>query len=41
MVTENLLEAMNISAADFPPDQSELTAADCTRRRQSAFKLQG
>jgi flavin reductase (DIM6/NTAB) family NADH-FMN oxidoreductase RutF len=28
MVTENLLEAMNISAADFPPDQSELTAAD-------------
>ena len=28
MVTENLLEAMNISAADFPPDQSELTATD-------------
>ncbi|MGO9513869.1 MAG: flavin reductase family protein [Steroidobacteraceae bacterium] len=28
MVTENLLGAMNISAADFPPDQSELTAAE-------------
>jgi flavin reductase (DIM6/NTAB) family NADH-FMN oxidoreductase RutF len=28
MVTEDLLEAMNISAADFPPDRSELTAAD-------------
>jgi flavin reductase (DIM6/NTAB) family NADH-FMN oxidoreductase RutF len=28
MVTEDLLEAMNISAADFPPDQSELIAAD-------------
>lgn len=28
MVTENLLKAMNISAADFPPDQSELTAAE-------------
>jgi flavin reductase (DIM6/NTAB) family NADH-FMN oxidoreductase RutF len=28
MVTEKLLVAMNISAADFPPDQSELTAAD-------------
>ncbi len=28
MVTENLLGAMNISAADFPPDQSELTTAD-------------
>ena len=27
MVTEELLAAMNISAADFPPDQSELTAA--------------
>lgn len=27
-VTEDLLGAMNISAADFPPDQSELTAAD-------------
>ena len=27
MVTEDLLAAMNISAADFPPDQSELTAA--------------
>ena len=27
MVTEDLLGAMNISAADFPPDQSELTAA--------------
>jgi len=28
MVTENLLSAMNISAADFPPDESELTAAE-------------
>ncbi len=27
MVTEDLLSAMNISAVDFPPDQSELTAA--------------
>jgi flavin reductase (DIM6/NTAB) family NADH-FMN oxidoreductase RutF len=26
-VTENLLAAMNISAADFPPDESELEAA--------------
>jgi flavin reductase (DIM6/NTAB) family NADH-FMN oxidoreductase RutF len=28
MVTEELLDAMNISAAEFPPDQSELIAAD-------------
>jgi flavin reductase (DIM6/NTAB) family NADH-FMN oxidoreductase RutF len=28
LVTEDLLGAMNISAADFPPDQSELAAAD-------------
>lgn len=28
MVTEDLLGAMNISAADFPPDQSELVAAE-------------
>ena len=28
LVTEELFEAMNISAADFPPDQSELIAAD-------------
>lgn len=27
LVTEDLLIAMNISAADFPPDQSEVTAA--------------
>jgi flavin reductase (DIM6/NTAB) family NADH-FMN oxidoreductase RutF len=27
LVTEDLFAAMNISAADFPPDQSELTAA--------------
>ena len=27
LVTEDLLAAMNISAADFPPDQSELPAA--------------
>jgi flavin reductase (DIM6/NTAB) family NADH-FMN oxidoreductase RutF len=27
MVTEDLFDAMNISAADFPPDQSELKAA--------------
>ena len=27
MVTEEVLAAMNISAADFPPDESELTAA--------------
>ena len=28
LVTEELLGAMNISAADFPPDQSELVASD-------------
>lgn len=28
LVTEELVRAMNISAADFPPDQSELVAAD-------------
>jgi flavin reductase (DIM6/NTAB) family NADH-FMN oxidoreductase RutF len=28
LVTEDLLDAMNISAADFPPDQSELVAAN-------------
>jgi flavin reductase (DIM6/NTAB) family NADH-FMN oxidoreductase RutF len=27
LVTEDLLDAMNISAADFPPDQSEVSAA--------------
>ncbi len=27
MVTEDLFDAMNLSAADFPPDQSELEAA--------------
>jgi flavin reductase (DIM6/NTAB) family NADH-FMN oxidoreductase RutF len=27
LVTEDLLDAMNVSAADFPPDRSELTAA--------------
>ena len=27
LVTEDLFGAMNVSAADFPPDQSELTAA--------------
>jgi flavin reductase (DIM6/NTAB) family NADH-FMN oxidoreductase RutF len=30
MVTEDLLTAMNISAADFPPDQSELEASQLT-----------
>ena len=30
-VTEALLGAMNITAADFPPDQSELVAADLHR----------
>ena len=28
LVTEDLIGPMNISAADFPPDQSELTAAN-------------
>jgi flavin reductase (DIM6/NTAB) family NADH-FMN oxidoreductase RutF len=28
LVTEELLHTMNISAADFPPDQSELAAAE-------------
>jgi flavin reductase (DIM6/NTAB) family NADH-FMN oxidoreductase RutF len=28
LITEDLLDAMNISAADFPPDQSELVAAN-------------
>jgi len=27
MVTEDLLTAMNVSAVEFPPDESELTAA--------------
>jgi flavin reductase (DIM6/NTAB) family NADH-FMN oxidoreductase RutF len=27
LITEDLLDAMNISAADFPPDESEVTAA--------------
>lgn len=27
MVTEDLISAMNVSAADFPPDESEITAA--------------
>jgi flavin reductase (DIM6/NTAB) family NADH-FMN oxidoreductase RutF len=27
MVTEELLDAMNVSGADFPPDESEMTAA--------------
>ena len=27
LVTEDLFDAMNLSAADFPPEQSELTAA--------------
>ncbi len=30
LVTEDLLGAMNISAADFPPDKSELAAAGLT-----------
>lgn len=33
LVTEDLLDAMNVSAADFPPDQSEVTAAGlCTAK---------
>jgi len=28
MVTEDLFAAMNLSAAEFPPDQSEMTAAN-------------
>jgi flavin reductase (DIM6/NTAB) family NADH-FMN oxidoreductase RutF len=28
LVTEELFEAMNVSAADFPPDQSEVAAAN-------------
>jgi flavin reductase (DIM6/NTAB) family NADH-FMN oxidoreductase RutF len=28
LVTEDLFDAMNLSAADFPPDQSELAAAN-------------
>ncbi len=28
MVTEDLFAVMNVSAADFPPDQSEMTAAN-------------
>ncbi len=28
LVTEDLLRAMNVSAADFPPDESEVAAAD-------------
>ena len=33
LVTESLLMAMNISAADFPPDQSELTAVGLLAER--------
>jgi flavin reductase (DIM6/NTAB) family NADH-FMN oxidoreductase RutF len=32
MVTEDLFDAMNISAADFPPNQSELDAANLNTR---------
>jgi flavin reductase (DIM6/NTAB) family NADH-FMN oxidoreductase RutF len=50
LVTEDLLRAMNISAVDFPPDESELTAAHlepapsvhvkCPRLAQSQASLE-
>ena len=39
-VTENLLEAMNISAIDFPPDESELTAAHLRTLPSDRIKTQ-
>jgi flavin reductase (DIM6/NTAB) family NADH-FMN oxidoreductase RutF len=38
LVTEELFEAMNISAADFPPDQSELVAANLHTSPSSKVK---
>ena len=38
LVTESLLMAMNISAADFPPDKSELTAVGLLA--ESSVKIQ-
>ena len=35
MVTEDVLAAMNISAADFPPDESELMAAGLSMAKSS------
>lgn len=37
LVTEELLRAMNVSAAEFPPDESELLAADV--RAVSSVKI--
>ena len=38
MVTENLFDAMNLSAADFPPDQSELEATGLETSRSVHIK---
>jgi flavin reductase (DIM6/NTAB) family NADH-FMN oxidoreductase RutF len=38
LVTESLLMAMNISAADFPPDQSELTAVGLLAERSVSIQ---
>jgi len=38
LVTEDLLDAMNISAADFPPEQSELIAANLHTAPSSRIK---
>ena len=39
LVTEALIGAMNISAVDFPPDQSELTAADLNTARSTCVEV--
>ena len=39
LVTEALIGEMNMTAADFPPDQSELTAADLHTARSTCVEV--
>jgi flavin reductase (DIM6/NTAB) family NADH-FMN oxidoreductase RutF len=39
LVTEDLINAMNISAADFPPDQSEIDAANLETAASAKIKV--
>jgi flavin reductase (DIM6/NTAB) family NADH-FMN oxidoreductase RutF len=39
LVTEELIDAMNLSAAEFPPDESELTAAGLHTADSAAIKV--
>jgi flavin reductase (DIM6/NTAB) family NADH-FMN oxidoreductase RutF len=39
LVTEELIDAMNISAADFPPNESELQAAGLTPAASTKIKV--